>query len=179
MNKLKLLDNKQTSVMLSTSRSRCWLAPAAAALLSSTIGQGVIDVTRAAGKDSFLEASLMQVDASTIQKVDEIVPFLKAYPFPAFIHCSRPTQTRDVDRIGFPLEPAWSNRAFDALFTSHEQFLTSIGLGEPLVSYGVWLEAKDGLNDAEPTTHRLTLKIPWVDEENEEIEKEVTTELEL
>ncbi|KAG8756580.1 hypothetical protein FRC14_002922, partial [Serendipita sp. 396] len=121
----------------------------------------------------------MQVEASNIEKVENIVPFLKAYPFPAFIHCSPPNETQGLDNRRISLHPAWSNRAFDTLFVSYDQFLTAIGLGEPLVAYGLWLEARDGLNDDEPMTHRLTLKIPWIDEGNDGLESEVNTELEL
>lgn len=84
----------------------------------------------------------MQSD-SPPEVIQGIFPFLKAYPFPAWI--SPPAQGLG-SRNGVSLEPVWSNPAFDSLLGSHEALVNAIGVGEALVGFGSWLEAREELH---------------------------------
>jgi hypothetical protein len=109
---------------------------------------------------------------ASVTAVEDALPFLQAYPFPAWI-CATINGQRSSE--GFVVEPTWSNAAFGRLFGSHSTFLTAMGNVEAFVSFGTWLESTEDV----PTTHSLALKLRWEHEEWPEETKEETIVLEL
>ncbi|KAG8822513.1 hypothetical protein FRC17_009560 [Serendipita sp. 399] len=91
-------------------------------------------------------------------KVRGAFELLSCYPFPAWVHTAVSPSLHA--RSGVSLEPRWFNPAFSSLFGSSQQFLDALGTGDPLISFGLWLEAKDAV----PTTHSVTLKVKWIQE---------------
>ncbi|KAG8820403.1 hypothetical protein FRC17_010162, partial [Serendipita sp. 399] len=115
------------------------------------------------------------------EKVKGALEFLSCYPFPAWVHTAV-SPSMHV-RSGVSLEPKWFNPAFSSLFGSSQQFLDALGTGDPLMSFGLWLEAKD----AAPTTHTVTLKVRWIQENSanrieiagDDIRTEIVIDVEL
>lgn len=102
--------------------------------------------------------------------MDDVLSFLNAYPFPAWICNSLPTSG---GRKGFELDPEWSNTAFDKLLGPRDMLLASLDGGEAIVRYGTWLEASD-IN-----TFAVSLQIFWEEEDSTQAGGKITVELEL
>ncbi|PVF95897.1 hypothetical protein CPB86DRAFT_737923 [Serendipita vermifera] len=109
---------------------------------------------------------------ASVTGMEEVLPFLKAYPFPAWV-CAAITGHRAS--TGFVLEPIWSNPPFDALLSSPSALVTAMGDIGAFVSFGAWLESTQD----DQTTYTLTLKVGWEHDELPEGVIETTVELEL
>ncbi|KAG8828010.1 hypothetical protein FRC19_010518 [Serendipita sp. 401] len=99
----------------------------------------------------------MLQDEGRLKGVSE---FLSSYPFPAWIHTATPLSLHI--RSGVSLQPKWFNSAFETLFSSSEQFMDALGTGDPLLSFGIWLEATETVS----TTHTVSLKVKWIYDRN-------------
>ena len=106
-----------------------------------------------------------------ITGIQDILPFLKLYPFPAWV--SGPSRNPRIRKSGLELEPAWSNPAFDALFGSHDTLITILGTSaQQLINYGTWLEE----SQPHPSILRVSLASPA---DNLDTLKDIQVDLEL
>lgn len=109
----------------------------------------------------------------TITGIQDVLSFLKLYPFPAWISAPPRDSRNRVRKGGLQLEPAWSNPAFDGLFGSHEALLSALGSsGQQLITYGTWLEEIH----SNPTSLHVSLTMPA---DNPDASDTITVELEL
>jgi hypothetical protein len=109
---------------------------------------------------------------TSVTSIEDVLPFLKAYSFPAWI-CAGMTGHRAS--TGFVLQPTWSNPSFDMLLSSHNDLLTAIGDIGAFASFGSWLESiKD-----DQTTYTITLKVSYDHADLPEGAIAATVELEL